>query len=194
MSTPEYSENSTLIQSLKNGDQKAYSYIIDLYFDKLCIYAYGLSKNKAVAEDIVQNTLLKTWEKRGQLDESHSLKSYLYKITYNEFVDIYRRNKSISVVEEKYHKSLYALTAEEENDSFENAVLAVRNEIEKLPSKCKEIFILSKKEGLTNQEIADHLAISIKTVEAQITKAFSILREIFKEKLTYILFTLFQKK
>ena len=177
-----------MIQSLKNGDQKAYSYIIDLYFDKLCIYAYGLSKNKAIAEDIVQNTLLKTWEKRTQLDESLSLKSYLYKITYNEFVDIYRKNKSISAVEEKYHKSLHTYIAEEENESFENAVNAVRNEIEKLPPKCKEIFILSKKEGLTNQEIADHLSISVKTVEAQITKAFSILREIFKDKLTYILF------
>lgn len=191
MTNSNYSDNATLIESLKNGDQTAYSYIIDLYFDKLCTYAYGLSKNTAIAEDIVQNILLKTWEKRSKLDTSLSLKSLLYKMVYNEFIDIYRRNKSVTVLEEKYQKSVESFMVDEDEESFENAVNTVRQEIEKLPEKFKTIFILSKKEGLTNAEIAEHLDISVKTVEAQITKAFSILREIFKDKLSYILFTLF---
>lgn len=191
MTNSNYSDNATLIESLKIGDQKAYTYIIDLYFDKLCTYAYGLSKNTAIAEDIVQNILLKTWEKRSKLDTSLSLKSFLYKMVYHEFIDIYRRNKSVTVLEEKYQKSVESFMVDQEDESFENAVNAVRQEIEKLPEKCKIIFILSKKEGLTNAEIAEHLDISVKTVEAQITKAFSILREIFKDKLSYILFTLF---
>lgn len=81
---------------------------------------------------------------------------------------------------------------DEDDESFQSAVAAVQKEINKLPEKCKAIFILSKKEGLTNAEIAEHLNISIKTVEAQITKAFTILRAIFKDKLAHILFTLFR--
>ena len=192
MTTSNYSDNSTLILCLKNGDQKAYSYIIDTHFQKLCVYAYGLSRNSEIAEDIVQNCLLKIWEKRAQLEETLSLKSYLYKMVYNEFVDIYRKNKSLSLLEQKYQQSVESFMVEDDEESFHSAVNAVRKEIDKLPEKCKVIFILSKKEGLTNAEIAAHLDISIKTVEAQITKAFSILREIFKDKLSYILFTLFK--
>lgn len=191
MEVNDYGDNATLIQCLKKGDQKAYTYIIDTYFDKLCVYAYGLSRNRAIAEDTVQNCLLKIWEKRAQLDETLSLKSYLFKIVYNEFIDIYRRNKSVSAIEEKYFQSVDSFMVEDNDESFQTAVNAVRKEIDKLPEKCKVIFLLSKKEGLTNLEIAEHLDISIKTVEAQITKAFSILREIFKDKLAHILFTLF---
>ena len=113
-------------------------------------------------------------------------------MVYNEFIDIYRRNKSVSALEDKYLQSVENFMVEEDDESFQTAVNTVRKEIDKLPEKCKVIFLLSKKEGLTNLEIAEHLDISIKTVEAQITKAFSILREIFKDKLTSILFTLFK--
>lgn len=191
MTISKYDDNATLIQCLKKGDQKAYTYIIDHYFEKLCVYAYNLSRNKAIAEDTVQNCLLKIWEKRAQLDDTLSLKSYLFKVVYNEFIDIYRRNKSVSALEEKYQKTVDSFIIEQDDESFQNAVNAVRKEIDKLPEKCKVIFLLSKKEGLTNLEIAEHLGISIKTVEAQITKAFTILRELFKDKLTHILFTLF---
>lgn len=63
--------------------------------------------------------------------------------------------------------------------------------IEDLPPKCKEIFTLSKREGLTNIEIATHLNISVKAVEAQITKGYKIIRKSFKEKVKAILFFLF---
>ena len=59
MNTDEWNNNVNLIESLQKGDQKAYAYIIDLYFDKLCIYAFALSRNKAISENIVQNILLK---------------------------------------------------------------------------------------------------------------------------------------
>ncbi|MEO8254993.1 MAG: sigma factor-like helix-turn-helix DNA-binding protein, partial [Flavobacterium sp.] len=65
-------------------------------------------------------------------------------------------------------------------------------EIDNLPQKCKLVFNLSKKEGLTNIEIAEHLEVSIKTVEAQITKAFSILRSSLEIKTKGFLFLLFK--
>ena len=67
----------------------------------------------------------------------------------------------------------------------------VKKEIDKLPPKCKQTFLLSKKEGLTNIEIAEYLNVSIKSVEAHITKAFSILRKSIGNKVEGILFLLF---
>ncbi len=70
----------------------------------------------------------------------------------------------------------------------------VKQEIENLPPKCKQIFLLSKQDGLTNIEIAEFLNVSIKSVEAHITKAFSILRKTVGEKVNSVLFLLFSMK
>ncbi|WP_243456827.1 sigma factor-like helix-turn-helix DNA-binding protein [Polaribacter batillariae] len=79
-----------------------------------------------------------------------------------------------------------------EENSLEKLILLVKKEIENLPPKCKKTFVLSKQEGLTNIEIAEYLNISIKSVEAHITKAFSILRKTLGNKTNGVLFLLFR--
>ena len=69
----------------------------------------------------------------------------------------------------------------------------MKQEIENLPPKCKQTFLLSKQEGLTNIEIADYLNVSTKSVEAHITKAFSILRKALGDKVNGLIFLLFGK-
>ncbi|MBD0778257.1 hypothetical protein HPE56_10670 [Maribacter sp. ANRC-HE7] len=70
----------------------------------------------------------------------------------------------------------------------------VHREIQKLPPKCKAIFLLSKQDGLTNLEIAEYKGVSIKAVEAHITKAFSILRQTIGNEVHHLLFLLFKFK
>lgn len=89
---------------------------------------------------------------------------------------------------------LSVLSDNNDSESFQRILKVVNKEIDGLPPKCKEVFILSKKEGLTNIEIAEHLEVSIKTVEAQITKAFSILRSSMQEKIKSIFFLFFGRK
>lgn len=190
----DYNNNVILIESLKNGDEKAYTYLIDTYHHKLCVYANSLVKNIYSAEDIVQNVFIKVWEQRTRLKSDHAIKSFLYKLVYNEFIDLYRKNQSLFSLEKSYHDALNTFVLEDDSESFQRVLNAVNKEIQNLPPKCKEVFILSKKEGLTNIEIAEHLDVSIKTVEAQITKAFSILRFSLTEKIKNVLFLLFQKK
>lgn len=189
-----YNDNTTLIESLSKGDERAYSYLIDTYHHKLCVYANSLVKNVYSAEDIVQNVFIKVWEQRTRLKTDHVLKSFLYKLVYNEFIDLYRKNQSLFSLEKSYYDALHSVIQEEDSESFQRVLNVVNKEIQNLPPKCKEVFILSKKEGLTNIEIAEHLDVSIKTVEAQITKAFSILRSSLDEKIKSILFLLFGKK
>ncbi|MEL1253117.1 RNA polymerase sigma-70 factor [Flavobacterium sp. DGU38] len=194
MKTDDYNDNNILIESLRNGDEKAYTYLIDSYHHKLCVYANSLAKNIYSAEDIVQNVFIKVWEQRARLKSDHAIKSFLYKLAYNEFIDLYRKNQSLFSLEKTYHDALNSVVLEDESESFQRILKVVNKEIESLPPKCKEVFILSKKEGLTNIEIAEHLDVSIKTVEAQITKAFSILRSSLEEKVKSVLFMFFGKR
>lgn len=194
MKSEDYNDNDILIESLKNGDEKAYNYLIDTYHNKLCVYANSLVKNVYSAEDIVQNVFIKVWEQRTRLKTNHAIKSFLYKLVYNEFIDLYRKNQSLFSLEKSYYDALNSIVLEDDSESLQRVINVVDKEIQNLPPKCKEVFILSKKEGLTNIEIAEHLDVSIKTVEAQITKAFSILRSSLDEKIKNFLFLLFSKK
>lgn len=194
MKSADYNENDILIESLKSGDEKAYTYLIDTYHHKLCVYANSLVKNIYSAEDIVQNVFIKVWEQRTRLKTDHSIKSFLYKSVYNEFIDLYRKNQSLFSLEKSYYDALNTTVLDEDAESLQRAMNVVNREIQNLPPKCKEVFILSKKEGLTNIEIAEHLDVSIKTVEAQITKAFSILRSSLDDKIKSFLFLLFEKR
>ncbi|QOG04546.1 RNA polymerase sigma factor [Flavobacterium sp. MDT1-60] len=194
MKSEDFNNNDILIDSLKNGDERAYTYLIDSYHHKLCVYANSLVKNIYNAEDIVQNVFIKVWEQRERLKSDHAIKSFLYKLVYNEFIDLYRKNQSLFSLEKSYYDALNSIVLEDDSESLQRVINVVNKEIQSLPPKCKEVFILSKKEGLTNIEIAEHLDVSIKTVEAQITKAFSILRSSLEEKIKSFLFLLFGMK
>ncbi|MDO5968750.1 RNA polymerase sigma-70 factor [Flavivirga aquimarina] len=189
-----YKNEKLLIEHLKKGEQKAFIYIVDNYNQRLFGYALSLTNDLAMAQDIIQNVFLRTWERRKKIDIKTSLQNYLFKSVHNEFLNQYKKNQSAMLLEQKYFDALEKTTESYENNIFEKIIERVKKEIETLPPKCKEVFLLSRKDGLTNIEISDYLNISIKTVEAHITKAFSILRKTFSEKVDGILFLLFEKK
>jgi RNA polymerase sigma-70 factor (ECF subfamily) len=182
-----------IIKALKEGKSDAYSYLVNTYHHKLCVYALGLTNNYNLAEDIVQNVFISVWNNRLKLKEDFSIKNYLYKSVYNEFIDQYRKRKLVFPLEKKYIEALSTIVEEEkENEqSIKKLIAIVKKEIENLPPKCKQVFLLSKEDGLTNIEIAEHLDVSIKNVEGHITKAFKILRNTLGNKTKYILFLLF---
>lgn len=186
-----FSDNTTLLECLKKGNEKAYTYLMDTYYQRLCVYVNSLSRNTFAAEDIVQNVFVRLWLQRSKLKTDQPLKSFLYKSVYNEFIDQYRKNQLLTTVEKTYYEALNAFVLDDHSETFDQMLAIINKEIEKLSPKCKEVFILSKKEGLTNKEIAEYLKISIKTVEAQITKAFSLLSAALEEKNKAFFFLLF---
>lgn len=186
----DFSDNSILIGELKNGNANAYSFLMDTYHQKLCAYAYGLTQDYDIAEDVVQNVFIRVWKRRHNLKTEFLLKSYLYKSVYNEFIDHYRKQKKVLTLEKKHLDALSDFV-ENKDDDMDRLMSIVRREIKKLPPKCRKTFLLSKEEGLTNIEIADYLNISVKSVEAHMTKAFSTLRSKIGHKTDGILFLLF---
>jgi len=186
-----FSNQKKLIKHLKKGSKSAYSHLVNLYYKELCNYASNLAKDDFKSEDIVQNVIVRMWQQRKKLNKNIRIKNYLYKSVYNEFIDQYRKDLSISVLERKYIEVLDSFIEVEEEDETKRLITLVEKEIEQLPDKCKETFLLSKKNGLTYREIAEYQNVSINTVEKQMVKAFSILRKKFRDKMTSLLFVLF---
>lgn len=134
------------------------------------MYALRLVDDAVIAEDMVQDAFMKAWiyiEKGGEID---NFTAFMYRTLRNVCLS-YLRDKRDMLGEE------YIPDVEEEDidTSFRDA--EIWKAIDSLPEKCREIFLMSKRDGLTNEEIADELGISVKTVKNQMTKAFSRLRE-----------------
>lgn len=179
------------VQGLKKGHSEAYTYLVETYHHKLCTYAYGLIRDYDLSEDIVQNVFIKVWKQRKKLKDDIDLNNYLYKSVYNGFIDQYRKMRTVFSLEKVHIDTLKVFVQDDSENSLERIIVYVKNEIENLPPKCKQAFLLSKQEGLTNHEIAEYLNISIKSVEGHITKAFSILRKTLDGKMNGVFFLLF---
>ena len=179
-----------LTQQLRSGKIKAYENLMDTYYQKLCAYAFTLSNDHADAEDIVQNVFTRLWMKRKKITSDFSIKGFLYKSVYNEFVDQYRKNKYVTSLEADYLDTLETVV-QNEPENLETLINWVYSTVENLPPKCRHIFLLNKREGLTHIEISEYLGISLKTVEWHITYAFKLLREKLNSHTGPIMFLLF---
>lgn len=188
-----FETNTFLAQQLKLGDDKAYDYLMITFYQNLCGYAQTLTNDSSLAEDIVQNVFVEIWENKKNINPNLSIKNYLYKSVYNEFIDQYRKNKPVIKLEKKYMEAIDLVIENEERD-MSDLLRLIDLEINNLPSKAKYIFLLSKKEGLTHFEISEHLNISVKTIEGHMTRAFKILSEKLKNNSKAIFFLLFDFK
>ncbi len=172
---------------IQSGDEKGLEMLFNTYYDPLCRYANTYLNDPDEAEEIVQNSFLKIWEKRKHLSIGTSAKSYLYQIVRNACLNEIKHRK----VKKLYGESVlrqgehYQESSEEQTIQLELSEL-ITTAIENLPGQCQLIFRMSRFEELKYQEIADQLNLSIKTVENQMGKALRIMREGLKEYLPSI--------
>lgn len=171
------SNKKEFINLLKRGDEEAFSQLVNTNSRRLFAYAVSLSGDYSLAKDIVQDVFLKTYEHRKKLNPDYSIESFLYRSTYNQFINTYHKNESLLKLHDDYVKYLNQSIEGNNYNDFDKMINIINEAIEKLPKKCKEIFLLSKKEGYTNMEISEILNISIKTVESQITIAFKKIKK-----------------
>lgn len=189
--TIDFSNDFALKKELEASNEQALVYLMDRYHKPLCLYIFSLSNNYELSQDIVQNVFVKIWEERSRIQSIINLKSFLYKSAYNAFLNQLRKDKRMLTIEDHHMKALHQIIENEDDFFLQKQIKLVKQEIEKLPARCRETFLLSKKEGLTTIEIADYMNVSTRTVEGQITKAFKILREKLKDKIKPVLFFLF---
>jgi RNA polymerase sigma-70 factor (ECF subfamily) len=169
------------ISEIRRGDIKAYAKIYDDFFGVLYHLCIQYTHDSRASEEIVQDTFLKLWEIRETINEQIHIRNFLYTITKNKCLN-YLRNQKISMrhqEEAKYLEIQFNYEAlERTGDFFQTEELRANIEkaINELPAELIDTFRLSRFEELTYKEIADKQNISIKTVEARISKALRILR------------------
>lgn len=144
------------------------------YFRKLYLplgmYALRILNDAEAAEDRVMDVFAKVWQKVSDGVEIRDAKQYLYQGVRNGCISYLRTLQGRVEIEEMPQVDSETIDTSERD-------AAIWKAIDDLPDKCRMIFLLSKRDGLSNQEIADELGISIKTVKNQMTKAFSRLRQ-----------------
>lgn len=165
-----------LLELLKSDDKKAFTEIYERYHSLLYIYANKKLDNNIESRDIIQDILMNIWNKRDVLSITGTLRSYLFTAVRNRILDIFSHQQ----VEEKYMDSLQNLIQTSSPSDYmirEKELHAIIEfEINAMPPRMREIFTLSRKEWLSNNEIAHKLDISQNTVETQMKRALRLLR------------------
>lgn len=180
------SEEKSLLERLIQEDRSAFEQIYNNYWSKLYIYAYNILRDRQASEDIVQEVLVSLWLKRKVL-EINSLNAFLFtSVRYQVLKYIrsgkVRENFFLEIEQISESTAIELITEKNINDMIDIHVT-------KLPARCREIFLMSRKQHLSNKEIAERLNISSKTVENQITIALRGLRIALGEFFTlYLLF------
>lgn len=166
-----------LIDGIRRGDENAFRDLFLKYYNPLCNFAWRYTRSKVISEDMVQNVFTNMWILRATLDSQRSVRVYLYQAVKHEALDFIKHQKVVVEFSSKKKKIKEVTTGltfnQPENTKF---VLAARQAIDSLPPRACQIYKLNREDGLTYQEIAEVMDISVKTVESQMTRALNILR------------------
>ncbi|MCL7764103.1 RNA polymerase sigma-70 factor [Polaribacter sp. Z014] len=184
-------EDSILAINIKKDDEKAFKTLFDRYYKKLVDYSFSFTHNLQEAEDIVQQTFITLWTNRKKINTEKSIKSYLYRITQNSYIDTYRKQKHKESFFDEIKERALSNRINDDDDLIEQRISKLKIVIESLPEKCKEILKMNKFQGLKYKEIADQLDISVKTVESHMHTAFKKIRKAFKGD-DFFLFVLYK--
>lgn len=177
------------IISIQKGSKKEFEKVVELYYKELFLYAKSLCRDELLAKDLVQEVFFGLWQKKETLKTNTVLRGWLYLSLKNKFLDhVKKYRKETYFFERTYSDTMETLSQQDHLENLSRKIELMDKEIALLPKKCKQVLIMSKKEGLTNAEISNYLDISVKTVEGHLSNAYRILKEKLYEKFQ-ILFT-----
>ena len=186
-----------LFDQVKAGDQKAFEQLFSIYFARLNDFAKNVVRDDVISQDIVQEVFVKVWESSAEI-ESINLEAFLFRLVRNRCIDYI---KHIKVVNNRIQEVNISSKYEElyridfiGNEPYVLIELELKAKIERtiqgLPERCREVFIMSRMDGLKNKEIAEKLDINIKNVERHINRAMQSFRQNFSEELPIALILL----
>lgn len=170
-----------LLALLRSGDDAAFKELYNRYWDILLDNAFKRLGSIALAEEIVQEIFINIFVRRNNLTIKSSFEGYLKNALKFKIFDFFRHRASHGKYMESVLKGLHEHTiTPEEVLQIKELKEKIDKTIEKIPKKCREVFIMSKMENLSNRMIADQLGISVSTVEKHISKATRMLKKDFE--------------
>ncbi|MGB3464597.1 MAG: RNA polymerase sigma-70 factor [Cyclobacteriaceae bacterium] len=166
-----------IVARITAGDTSAFEDFFSIYYERLVNLATGILKDRTLAEEQVQEVFITIWERRKSLKANVKLLPYLITSVRNRCYNFMRdrqvAQKHIDQIRQSYREQLLSYEYEEVD---EHLIDRLRQAIEELPEKCREVFKLSRFEGMSHKEISAKLQISAKTVERHITRAIKALK------------------
>lgn len=173
--------NTELVKLLKKGDMLAFDTIYERYCNRLYGFIFRYVKQKVDVEEIVQEVFSKIWEARNKIDVHSSFESFIFTIAYNSTISLLRKR----VNENKYVDHIKSLQQVKNADDiledihFKELKGKVQLLLNQLTPRQKQIFQLSREDGLSHREIAEKLNISVNTVKNHMVSTLSF----FKSKI-----------
>ncbi|MDR2533570.1 MAG: RNA polymerase sigma-70 factor [Tannerellaceae bacterium] len=175
-------DKNRMIEAMNQGEQEVFNLVFSQYFSKVKRFLAGFLDHSGDAEDLAQDVFVKLWESRSLLPCIDNLNAYIYSMSRNILYDHLKRSGRI-----KYHftdsmpdvadiNALYDLLFAGDLEKHLDRI------IESMPSQRKTVFTLSRKDGLSNDEIAACLQISRRTVETHISAALSDIRKVIGKR------------
>ncbi len=182
-----------LLDLIKNNQNEAFKFLFQKYYSRLLGYAIRFVQEREIAEDIIQEVFISFWEKRHFL-KSISLSSLLFCMVRNASINYLKQKVLVEKYpiefienidgEEKLYTLDFALSADEET-LYEDLKKRIQEALSVLPERSREIFLLSRFNGLKNKEIASKLDISTTAVEKHISKSLKKISSYLKDNVDY---------
>lgn len=182
-----------LLDLIKKNQNEAFKFLFQKYYSRLLRYAIRFVQEKEIAEDIIQEVFISFWEKR-QLLKSISLSSLLFCMVRNASINYLKQKVLVEKYpiefienidgEEKLYTLDFALSADEET-LYDDLKKRIQEALSILPQRSREVFLLSRFNGLKNKEIASKLKISTTAVEKHISKSLKKISSYLKDNADY---------
>ncbi len=179
-----------LFNKVQQDDTTAFESLFKTYYNTLSHYACTYLNDLDEAEEVVQDVFVKIWEKRHAIAIESSFKSYLYQAVKNKCLNYIRNKKTqnnhLTIIDMKDYEAPTAFDDLHADELSDKLYLA----LEELPPKCKQIFKMSRLDGLKHKDIADRLDLKVKTIENQIGIALKFLKNQLSDYLHTLIFLL----
>ena len=179
LETKNHSEK-LLLSELKNGSEKAFRQLFDLYYQDIYGYSISLLKSKEAAEENVQDVFMKVWLNRDNLNSDQSFKAYIFTIARNQAFNTLNKAANDQLLKEEiFYESQKSHDYGDYSIREADCKKLRKQAMKRLPPKRKQIFKMSRKKGMSYEEISQELGISINTVRNQMSKALESMRVFF---------------
>jgi RNA polymerase sigma-70 factor (ECF subfamily) len=175
--------NISHVAEFRKGNTTAFSHYYHLFYTPLRYFAEQMTGDQAAAADIVADIFVKLWQKHAHFNTEANIKSFLYISTKNACLDLLKHLR----LAKRSHQAIADNSLLEEDITFNQVIRtelywSIYNAIEQLPAGCRNIFKMSYLDDMKNQEIADKLHLSVKTVKNQKARAIQLLRQRLSEE------------
>lgn len=178
------------VAAFQRGEERGFTYFFNTLYPALMYYAFRILNDRAAAEDVVEESFIKIWERHSTFTHPQVIKSWLYTTVRNASLNMLKQEQSQSTHKENIAREQQASYQESPlNDMIIAEVISqVHSTIQVLPTECRKIFQMLYIQGKTVREIAEELGLSISTIKNQKARGLEILRKRFPELTTMLVF------